>query len=152
MHVHRLAKAIHIRDLSGAGARISGGRWNEKGTAVVCTAESRALATVEYLVHVPLAVVPAGLCLATLEVPDGVPRPQVAVGELPPNWKNYPPPPELARIGTRWLAANSGLLLFVPSAVVPGEFNILVNPAHPDMRRVGIIAIEGYRFDQRLLK
>ena len=74
MQVYRLAKAKHIRDLSGAGARIAGGRWNLKGTAVLYTAESRALATVEYLVHVPIAIIPRNLRMAAIDVPDAAPR------------------------------------------------------------------------------
>jgi len=152
MRVYRLAKAKYIHDLSGTGARIAGGRWNEKGTAVVYVAPSRSLATVEYLVHVPIAIKPRDLLMATLAIPDSVPRATVAMKDLPPNWDRYPPPPELARIGTQWAVANSELLLFVPSAVVFGEYNILINPAHPDVKRVRILETEGYQFDQRLLR
>ena len=49
MRMYRLAKAKYIHDLSGMGARIAGGRWNEKGTAVLYAAQNRSLAIVEYL-------------------------------------------------------------------------------------------------------
>jgi RES domain-containing protein len=68
MQVYGLAKANHPRDLSGIDARIAGGRWNVKGTALLYTAENRALATVEYLVHVPIAIIPGNLKMATLDV------------------------------------------------------------------------------------
>ena len=54
---------------SVGGARLYGGRWNPQGISVVYTAESRALATVEYLVHVPLSLVPRDLSLVTLHIP-----------------------------------------------------------------------------------
>lgn len=152
MQVYRLAKANHVRDLSGSGARIAGGRWNLKGAAVLYTAESRALATVEYLVHVPIAIVPKNLRMATLDVPDAAPKTAVATSDLPPDWNRYPPPPELARIGTDWIFRNAHLLLFVPSAVVPGERNVLINPSHPDMKHVKIVNVEAYQFDGRLLQ
>lgn len=152
MQVYRLAKAKHIRDLSGSGARLAGGRWNQKGTAVLYAAENRALATVEFLVHVPIAILPKNLKMATLEVPDAAPQTTVSVKILPPSWDQYPPPPELAKIGTDWVAANSHLLLYVPSAVVPGEHNVLINPSHPDMKHVRILKVEAYKFDQRLLQ
>jgi len=152
MQVYRLAKAKHIRDLSGAGARIAGGRWNLKGTAVLYTAESRALATVEYLVHVPIAIIPRNLRMAAIDVPDAAPRIVVATNDLPLDWNRYPPPPELATIGTDWILKNSHLLLYVPSAVVPGEHNVLINPLHPDMKHVKIVNVEVYKFDKRLLQ
>ena len=152
MQVYRLAKAKHIRDLSGVGARIAGGRWNVKGTAVLYTAESRALATVEYLVHVPIAIIPRNLKMATLEVPDAASKATISIKDLPPNWDHYPPPPQLATIGTDWILKNSHLLLYVPSAVVPGEHNVLINPFHPDMKHVKIVNVEVYKFDKRLLQ
>jgi RES domain-containing protein len=152
MQVHRLAKAKYIRDLTGIGARIAGGRWNVKGTAVLYTSESRALATVEYLVHVPIAIIPRNLKMATLEVPDAAPKTVVSIKDLPPTWSRYPPPPELAKIGTDWITRNSHLLLVVPSAVVPGEHNVLINPSHRDMKHVKILDVGAYRFDRRLLQ
>lgn len=152
MHVFRLAKAKYIHDLSGLGARIAGGRWNEKGTAALYTAQNRSLATVEYLVHVPIAIKPKGLIMATLEIPDTVPQATITVNDLPPNWEEYPLPPELAKIGTDWITAGSELLLFVPSVVVAGENNVLINPSHPDMKYVKILDVESYLFDQRLLR
>ena len=152
MHVYRLSKAKYIRDLSGIGARIAGGRWNVKGAAVLYTAENRALATVEYLVHVPIAIIPKNLGMVTLEVPVAAPKTTVSIKDLPPQWNQYPPPPELAKIGTDWITGNSQLLLYVPSAVVPGEYNVLINPSHPDMKYVKILHVEVYKFDKRLIQ
>lgn len=152
MRVYRLAKAKYIRDLTGIGARIAGGRWNVKGTAVLYTAQNRALATVEYLAHVPIAIIPRNLKMATLDVPDAAPAATISVKDLPRNWDHYPPPPQLATIGTDWIARNSHLLLYVPSAVVPGEHNVLINPSHPDMQHVKLVEVEVYKFDKRLLQ
>ena len=151
MRVYRLAKSRRIRDLSGEGARISGGRWNEKGVPALYTAENRSLAIVEFLVHVSMAVKPIGLGMAVLDVPASAPVAKLDVADLPPNWREYPAPPELARIGTDWLTAVSGLVLHVPSVVVAGERNVILNPAHPDMKRVRIVTIEDFAFDRRLL-
>jgi len=151
MHVYRLARAKYIYDLSGIGAQIAGGRWNVKGAAVLYTAQNRALATVEYLVHVPIAIIPKNIRMATLEVPDAAPKTTISIKVLPPNWNYYPPSPELAKIGTDWVTGNLQLLLFIPSAVVPGEHNVLINPSHPDMKYVKILDVEVYQFDKRLL-
>lgn len=70
MRVYRIAKTKYIHDLSGAGARIYGGRWNNKGVGLLYTSENRALATVEHLGHVPLSIVPNELSIATIQIPD----------------------------------------------------------------------------------
>lgn len=150
MELYRLSKTKHIRDFSGAGSRISGGRWNQRGTAVLYAAESQSLASMEYLVHVPMAVLPKNLSIAVIEIPDSASLDTVSMNDLPSGWRDYPAPPELAEIGTNWAAGNSELLLRVPSAVVRGEYNVLINPTHPDMRKVKILGVEAYAFDLRL--
>jgi len=152
MIVYRIAKTKYISDLSGMGARLYGGRWNHKGVGLIYTSETRALATVEYLVHVPLSMVPNDLSIASIEIPDDIVTKEIPISDLPGNWRNYPSPLELAELGTRWALSNDTLLLCVPSAVVEHEFNILINPLHPDMIHVTISHIENYRFDNRLLQ
>lgn len=152
MKVYRIAKTHYVKDLSGNGARIYGGRWNHKGTRMIYTSENRALTTVEYLVHVPLSIVPTDLSLATVQIPDGITSKEIKISDLPNNWREYPPPSRLAEMGTNWAKKNESLLLRVPSAVVAREFNILINPLHPDMKHVSIFQIESYTVDERLLR
>jgi RES domain-containing protein len=152
MHVFRIAKTRNINDLTGAGARIYGGRWNHKGTAVIYASENRSLATVEYLVHVPLSIMPTDLSIACLQIPDRITPEQISIADLPRNWRDYPAPPELAEFGTNWALANDSLLFRVPSVVVENEFNVLINPMHSDMSYVTISHVESCTFDRRLLR
>ena len=152
MDVYRIAASRNVRDLRGVGARIYGGRWNHKGTGIIYTSKSRALATVEYLVHVPLSIIPANISIATLHIPDSIKPKSISVNRLPGNWRRYPSPSRLADIGSNWVRVNESLLLRVPSAVVAGEFNILINSQHPDMKDITISKIEKYKFDDRLIK
>ena len=152
MIVYRIAKTNHIRDLSGIGARLYGGRWNKKGIGIVYTSENRSLATVEYLVHVPISIIPGDLGIVSIKIPSLINPKDVLRSDLPKNWRDYPPPAELAEIGTKWALSNETLLLRVPSAVVENEFNILINPRHSDMKRISISQIEKFRFDKRLLR
>jgi RES domain-containing protein len=152
MDLFRIAREEYVRDLSGVGARIYGGRWNRKGSAVIYTSETRSLATVEFLVHVPIGIRPAGLSIARLRVPDRFVPEAVERSRLPANWRTYPAPPELAGIGTNWIRSSRSLLLRVPSAVVDGEFNILINPDHPGISKVRIASVEDLRIDERLLR
>ena len=149
MLVYRIASKAHINDLTGTGDRLYGGRWNHKGTSVIYTSESRALATTEYLVHVPIAMVPANLHIAAIEIPAETSVTSIEVETLPPDWRQYPAPASLATIGSQWAQGNQSLLLRVPSVVVRGDFNVLINPAHPEFSQVEIIALEPYELDKR---
>lgn len=149
MRLYRIASKVHINDLTGTGARLYGGRWNHKGTSVVYASESRALATTEYLVHVPLTMVPANLNIATIEIPAGVGVTSIDVKSLPSDWRHYPAPAALATIGSQWAQSNQSMLLRIPSVVVRGDFNVLINPVHPEFSRIKIIAVEPYELDKR---
>ena len=152
MLLYRIATSKHIKDLSGEGARLHGGRWNHRGTAVIYTSETRSLATVELLVHVSLSFAPTDLKMPTIEVPDEPAPEEVEAATLAPNWRGFPAPPELAALGTSWARSGRSLLLRVPSAVVEREYNILINPAHPDMARVVLANVEDFRLDRRLAR
>ena len=152
MQLFRIARTEFIRDLSGGGSRIYGGRWNRKGTALVYTSESRALAALEYLVHAPMALAPAGLSILRIDVPDDIRAKSIDGASLPRNWKAYPPPQALAGMGTRWALSNETLLLRVPSAVVEDECNVLINPSHPECKRIRPQRPERFALDQRLLR
>ncbi|MGC9367889.1 MAG: RES family NAD+ phosphorylase [bacterium] len=152
MKLYRISKNDYIRDLSGFGAQLFGGRWNVKGTAVIYTAECRSLATLEYLVHMPLSYEPFDLSMATLRMPDSVSIEELSAKYLPKDWKTYPPPVKLAQIGSKWAKRKNTLLLKVPSVIVEGEFNFIINPAHPEMAKVKVVEVLPYRFDERLLR
>lgn len=153
MKVYRIAKAENIHDLTGLGARIYGGRWNLKDTAVIYTSESRALACVEYFVHVDATIGLKGLKIAAIEIPDDILPKEIAISALPKNWRSYNPTPlELAELGTKWARRGKTLLLRVPSAVVEHEYNIIINPSHLDIKRVAVKQIEDFIYDERLVK
>ncbi len=150
MKVYRIAKKAYIKDLSGEGARLYGGRWNIKGTSMLYSASNRSLATVEYLVHLPMALLPKDFFIVELTVPSRIKSITIKESTLPKDWKNYPAPFKLAELGTKWINEKSSLTLKVPSSVVKNEWNILINPNHKYFDRVEISNIEPYGFDERL--
>ncbi len=152
MKVYRISRKAFIADLSGEGARLYGGRWNKKGTSALYVSENRALATVEYLVHLPFALVPKDVCIAEIEVPDGQKFEVVNAADFPIGWSAYPAPMSLAEIGDAWTKRNETLMLKVPSAVVKNEWNCVINPRHAAFSEVRIAFIEEYAFDPRLIK
>ena len=148
--LYRISRAKYARDLSGAGARLAGGRWNHKGTPMIYTAASRSLAALEALVHMSQADFLIQRKIVLIEIPRTIVPQAIDESALPKNWRRYPPSFNLADIGTQWAVNMKNLLLQVPSAVVPDEFNILINPAHPDMKYVTVAGIEDFKFDKRL--
>jgi RES domain-containing protein len=104
------------------------------------------------MVHLPLSLMPDDTGISSIEIPDNIIPREILIPDLPANWQSWPAPSELAELGTKWALSNETLLLRVPSAVVRHEFNILINPSHPDMKQVTILHIEEYRFDKRLLR
>lgn len=149
MKLYRIARREHIGDLNGEGARIHGGRWNEKGVPVVYASGSRALAALEYLVHVPLVLAPHDLALCTLSLPDDASVTRLRRSAIPDGWQTSPPPPDTMRIGTRWAREAKTLLLAVPSAAIAGETNYLINPRHREFRKIRK-KVEPFAFDPRL--
>ncbi len=150
MDVFRIAKKSYIADLTGEGARRYGGRWNRKGTSVLYAAESRSLAIVEYLVHLPIALAAADLCIARIHVPDDGGTEKLDIRKLPADWRAYPAPGVLADLGTAWAGKGVTLVLRVPSAVVTGEYNLLLNPGHRLFSKVKIREIESFEAMKRL--
>ena len=148
----RIATTERIRDLSGTGARIYGGRWNHIGYPVIYASGSRSLAALEFLVHVPMALAPEDLSIMEINITETVGKESVNEDQLPSNWRNYPAPEQLAEIGTNWLKSKSSLLLNIPSAVVNKEMNTLINPLHEDIKWVRLVSVEKFSFDSRLLQ
>ena len=148
MRVFRISRKAHAA-FDGEGARIVGGRWNRRGTAAVYASESLALAALELLVHADPALLPEDLVAIAAEVPDNLAVESVPPRELPADWRNHPAPEALADRGTEWAKSRRTAVLAVPSALVPRERNFLLNPAHPDFRRIRIGKPEPFTLDTR---
>ncbi|MCG2588707.1 RES family NAD+ phosphorylase [Rhodohalobacter sulfatireducens] len=150
MDLFRITKKQYIRDLSGEGSRRFGGRWNEQGTAMLYASQNESLAALEILAHTPISEIPNDLSLLVLSIPSSIALKSVDPNELPDNWMDYPSPHELARIGSRWVQSGASLMLQVPSALVRTDWNVLINPAHPQMDKVKIKEVFNFQFDSRI--
>lgn len=150
MIVYRIADCRYVTDLSGTGAAKYGGRWNNKETYMVYTAQSASLALLESVVH--MAKLPGkSYCLVTLSVPVHAPK-LLTESDLPPGWQQQPAPDFLKVLGDRFVSAGIDLVLGVPSVIMPEEYNYLINPHHPDFKRVKIESQRSLSIDERLLK
>lgn len=152
MIVYRLANKKYAQNLSGIGAELTGGRWNSKGTRMLYTADSRALCMAEIAVHTPMGIIPKDYYLITIELPNYPHTPQIIPDGLSQHWKRFPYDQETQAIGNDFITNSKALYLIVPSAVVPGDFNILINPLHHDFSKVKILKTEKFDFDERLFR
>ena len=150
MRVYRLIRAPWVSQaLTGEGARRYGSRWNPKGVPMVYTASTLSLAALETLVHFAIETSPLDYVALTICVPDDAVE-RVVDKQLPPDWHTTPAPAACQELGARWAARARSLGLAVPSAVVPSENNILLNPLHPDFAKVTLEKQEPFLFDSRL--
>lgn len=145
--------AYPAQDLSGTGAKISGGRWNRPGNPVVYTATNIALATLETVVHFNTAMLPLNRILVRITVPDDAWEAANVLDCNSPRmvgWDVHPAGLVSLDAGDAWLASNDSLLLRVPSVLVPEEENVLINPAHPDIAKVTAKGLRVFQYDHRL--
>ncbi len=150
MIIYRLTKEKFANQLSGFGAEQSGGRWNSKGVAMIYTSENRSLCTAEIAVHTPLGIMPLDFCLISIEVPDNMKIESLALKDLPYKWREIPPDVASQKVGDAFIRNSKSSVLKVPSVVVQGEYNYLINPNHLDFNKIKIKKIEPFSFDERL--
>lgn len=137
-------------DLSGAGARQTGGRWN-RNSAVVYAASSIALACLETIVHLGMPSLPLNRYLVRLDIPLPVwKRATVFDAAAHVGWDAVPPGKVSLDFGERWLAKASSAILLVPSSIVPEENNILVHPGHPETPSIRATKLRRFFYDARL--
>jgi RES domain-containing protein len=149
MILYRITKCTYANNLDGEGSRLFGGRWNSKGRPAIYLASSVALAVLEVLVHLTPLIIPDDYCLAEIELPDADIT-EIFIKDLPNDWKNVSPPASLRQFGDAFLQKDAHLLMKVPSSVVSMENNYLVNIRHPAMKKVKVIKVEPFEFDERL--
>lgn len=140
-------------DLTGAGAKITGGRWNRPGNPVLYCAPSRALAGFETVVHLASGSLPLNRYLVRIDIPDPVwmAREIITDKTAPVGWDALPAGKVSLDFGDRWLASLRSALLEVPSVIVPEEGNILVNPRHPDVNGITAAIVRKWVYDARLI-
>jgi RES domain-containing protein len=150
MLAYRLVKAKHALDaFTGEAARRYGGRWNRPGIPMVYAAQSRALAAQETLVHFGGEERNIDFVVYEVDVPDDLLL-RLRVEDLPRDWRNSIPADSTQELGSAWQMALSSPALAVPSVLVPEEYCVLLNPLHPDTRRITVSFPIPFEFDGRL--
>jgi RES domain-containing protein len=152
MHFWRICRQRYAADAaSGEGARLYGGRWNSRGVRVVYGSTSLALAAVETFVHLEPNLRPPDLISIHGEIPDTFEVGKLDPATLPPNWHSTRNE-ALQRVGDEGVTAGQTVGLLVPSAAIRGEWNVLLNPAHREFRKLKFHDPEPFEFDLRMFR
>lgn len=149
--VFRICKTKHAATaFDGEGAFRFGGRWNSRGTRIVYTAGSLALAALEMLVHLEDDQILLDYSFVAAEIDPALIIRVKDFRPLPADWGNSPAPLEIQQLGDDWARAQASAVLEVPTSVIPLEKNYLLNPNHPDFKHIRLGKIEKFSFDERL--
>ena len=150
MRVWRICRQRYAAEAaSGEGARLFGGRWNSPGVRVVYASTSLALAAVETFVNLEPNFQPRDFVSVEGEIPGELEIGRLDVEALPPNWHETRDE-SLRNFGDEWIHAGGTVALLVPSAAIRGEWNVLLNPAHPGFSKVKFQEPEPFEFDARM--
>lgn len=147
MIVYRITTKEWSRKLSASG---NAARWNSKGNFVIYTAESRALACLENMVHRSGVGSNALYRVMLINVPDKLKIETLDVSKLKKDWHAIQNYYYCQAIGDKWLHAGTSVALKVPSSVIKKEFNYLLNPAHADFKKIKLEGVEYFDFDDRI--
>src|SRR5271156_2327957 len=152
MQVWKICRAKYQDSaLTGTGARLFAGRWNNAGVPVVYTSRNLALASVEFFVNLDPGDAPSDLVSIRIEIPDDLEVERIDEAGLPGDWRRMDNR-SLRDLGSSGLTSGRTVALEVPSAVVKGERNLLLNPDHPDFHQVKQLEIQSFQFDERMFQ
>lgn len=136
----------------GYGSAQYGGRWNHVGTPIVYISECLALAALEVFVHLPLSGRSIDHVYFRFDIPSKVRIENISLSSLSAGWRAEPAPDFMKDIGTKWAKEARTAVLKVPSVIIPLECNLLLNPLHPDFKKITISDPEAFSFDPRIWK
>lgn len=152
MRLWRICREIHaVGAFSGEGAGLYGGRWNSQGVQVIYTSPSLALAAIETFVHLEPNLRPDDLVSIAAELPADVAAERLDLKSLPRKWHELRDE-SLTTFGDGWIHSGKAIALHVPSAAIRGEWNVLLNPLHPDLRKLKIEKPKPFEFDLRMFR
>jgi RES domain-containing protein len=144
---YRMVRTFRSPDaFSGKGSYLFGGRWSSPGFSAVYLAETISLAALESLVQ---WLTSYGNDFRTFQV--RIPNQSISsITNLPTDWRRDSPSVSTQSIGDDWFKTARFAVLRVPSVVVPTEFHYLLNPTHPDFKKMEIASAQPFAFDPSL--
>lgn len=149
----RIFKSKYLdNSFDGEGLRLFGGRWNSRGKKLSYTASTLSLAALEILAGIQDDELLNDYLYQWAEFDERSMMDILDFFELPVTWNLSPPSYETRRMGDRWIDEMYSAVLRVPSVTIPSEANYLINPEHPDFKKIVIGQPQNFEFDSRLIK
>ncbi len=149
MKVYRIDREKYLSEtLTGKGAaKTNANRWNSMYTRLVYTSETQALAKLEISVHLDINEdLPTDRYCLEIEIPDDITIAELLSEDLPDNWDSRPPTDSTQFIGDDFVELGDTAVLKVPSSISDSDFNYLINPEHPDAKRIRVVRSERLKF------
>ena len=148
MTFYRITNSAYKDDLSGQGAKIFGGRWNLPGHQALYASEHISLCVLEMLVNITLPESSLNYHLLKITIPDTYEPTIILNKKLKTNWQDDEAYTQF--MGTEFLKNKQAAVLKIPSAVISEENNYLLNPLHPDFKKIVMRKSSPFKFDNRL--
>ena len=149
MKVYRISLAIYSTKLLASG---NPARWNSKDIKIIYTAQSRALACLENIVHRDSKGLQKNFRIMEIDIADEIKIEKIQETDLIADWKNFYNMPYTQQIGDDWINNSKTAVLQVPSVIVSGDFNFLINPGHKDFSSIKLLSAVPFEFDSRIKK
>jgi RES domain-containing protein len=150
LRLWRLYREQYGPGLDGIGGTFASGRWHRRGQRVVYFGNTAAIVVLERLAHLDPDLLPNDLRLGSFTFDIDVPVRNVAdIAQLEEGWTHNED--HTQRLGAEWISEGKGCVLVVPSAILPEESNLVLNPRHPRAGSLRQMSERRFRFDARLI-
>lgn len=147
MEVYRITLAKFSADLSASGRAA---RWNSNDVQVIYTASSRSLACLENVVHRNQLGLSALFRVMIIDIPNDLEIKTIYADQLHDDWKAFAHMHLTQKIGDMWVSKMETAVIKVPSSIIEMEHNYLINPLHPDFKKINLLRTEPFVFDERI--
>lgn len=149
MEVFKIAKEPFSNQLIASG---KAHRWNFDDQFTIYTGSSRSLSTLELIVNENSLLPAFKYKVMVISIADEESLfTHVLQSKLPASWRSMTAYPQLQQVGSKWYQSKKSLVLKVSSAVIPKEYNYIINTHHPDFKsKVSLVRTEDYFWDERL--
>jgi RES domain-containing protein len=147
MVLFRICLAKYATSLRASGRAA---RWNSNDVEVIYTSSTRALACLENIVHRSQQGLNQEFKILSIEIPQDIVSDTICISTLAENWREYWQMEITQNLGDKWVMNGNSVLLKVPSSIIADEYNYLINPLHVDFKRIKLIRVENFVFDDRI--